>query len=48
MYFSLRAAVPNRSRARRRLVFWLLAALVTPGCHKEPETDYTAHQSRRP
>ena len=42
MYRSLSATVPNRSRARRQLVFWLLAALVTPGCHKEPETDYAS------
>jgi len=31
-----------RSPGRRRLVFWLLAALVAPGCHKAPTTDYAS------
>ena len=39
---ALRPTVPDRSPGCRWLVFWLLAALVAPGCHNEPETDYSS------
>ena len=39
---ALTPTVPDRSPCCRRLVFWLLAALVAPGCHNEAETDYSS------
>ncbi|MGP0062046.1 MAG: efflux RND transporter periplasmic adaptor subunit [Isosphaeraceae bacterium] len=38
----LKPTVPDRSPGCRRLAFWLLAALVAPGCHNEAETDYAS------
>jgi HlyD family secretion protein len=42
MRCALRPTAPDRSPVGRRLVFWLLAALVAPGCHHEPDTDSNA------
>ncbi len=39
---TLRDTVPNRFTRRRRPAIWLLAALVAPGCHKDPGADYTS------
>ncbi len=39
---ALRPAVPDRSPGGRRLMFWLVVALVAPGCHKKPGTDYSS------
>jgi hypothetical protein len=45
MRCALRPTAPDRSPVGRRLVFWLLAALVAPGCHHEPDTDSNAEAS---
>ena len=39
---TLSPTVADRSLGCRWFVFWLLAALVVPGCHNEPETDYAS------
>ncbi len=39
---TLSPSVPERSPGCRWFVFWLLAVLVAPGCHNEPETDYAS------
>ena len=38
---ALWSTVSNRSAGCRRLVFWLLAALVAPGCGHEAKIDFT-------
>ena len=42
MRCTLSPCVPERFPACRWFVFWLLAALVAPGCHNEPETNYAS------
>ena len=42
MCHALKPTVPDRPLGCRRLAFWLLAALVAPGCHNEAETDYAS------